>query len=178
MRSVIDWAKANPKAAAGILAVVCTMLGTLTGWQFKVRAAQPGEQTGVIIVLPEDSPNVFGNIVQGEANPRFSETARRALRSAGGVMRERGAEREPFFGMLRDLHETPDSLTRYEAAADKRVSGLDPVTISIAVKIAVKVAIAILERRSTTTGGEWDDRLLKLLKLFELSPFAIPVSPS
>jgi hypothetical protein len=170
--SVTGWVKDNPKLATYMLGILLAMATALTGLQFTSRAAQPGEQPGIIIVLPEDSPNVFGSVVGAESTQRFSETGRRALRSAGGVLRERRAEREPFFAMLRDLHTNPDSLTVYEQAAT--VKGFDPVTISIAVKIALKVAITILERRAPETATEWDDRLLKLLVLFDANPFAIP----
>jgi hypothetical protein len=182
---VTDWIKENPKLAVYMLGMLLAMLTAMTGLQFTSRPAAPGEQPGIIIVLPEDSPNVFGSKVVNTPAPnadgigsnvsfgsKFSDTGRLALRSAGGVLRERRAEREPFFAMLRDLHNDHDSLTMYEEAA--KVNGFDPVTVSIAVKIAVKVAIAILERRAPETATEWDDRLLKLLHLFDANPFVIP----
>ena len=189
MTKLTEWIKANPQFAAYMLGMTLTLLTVMTGLQFSSRRAAPGEQPGIIIVLPEDSPNVFGVVVERTDVPpmtnntggvgtnvsfgiKFSEDGKRALRSAGGILQERRAEREPFFAMLRDLHQNPNSLTVYEDAAN--VKGFDPVTISIAVKIAVKVAIAILDRRAPQTATEWDDRLLKLLKLFDANPFLIP----
>jgi hypothetical protein len=179
MTKLTEWIKANPKLAAYMFGVVLTLLTAMTGLQFTSRAAQPGESPGIIIVLPEDSPDVFGSVVGAESTQRFSETGRRALRLAGAehvrqiarLKREDENDRR-FFAMLTAIHNNPELIATYEQAAN--VKGFDPVTISIAVRIALKVAIAILERRAPETATEWDDRLLKLLVLFEGNPFVIP----
>lgn len=64
MQKVTDWIKANQKLAAAILAIICTTLGGLTGWQFSV---QTGPQPGIIIVLPDgDSFPVSADTAAGD----------------------------------------------------------------------------------------------------------------
>lgn len=172
MQKLTEWAKTNPKLAAAVLAIVCTALGNLTGWTFAARAANAGEKPGIVVVLPED----FGDVFRAEAgvfgDNDSPSAGQRAMRAAGNHLRRNRGEREPFFVMLRELHNNPDSLAKYEQqSAD--ASKFDPVTASIAVKIAVKIAIAVLERTAPESRTPWDDRLLKLLQAFDVLPFLI-----
>jgi hypothetical protein len=175
---LVGWVKTNPKLAAVAWTIVVMAFGTLTGWQLTARTAQPGEQPGIVIILPDDFPDVFGEMpnVVGADEVGLSADGKRALRAGGGQLRERFDERSQLFAMFRDIHNDSKAIAHYEQQASTAVK-LDPATVTLATKIAVKVAIAVLERTAANSRTEWDNRLLALLKFIDQSPFLITPRP-
>jgi hypothetical protein len=92
-----------------------------------------GKELEVIVVVPEDAPDIFNDGVPSiQFGPPlgFSAQARLGLRAAALELRRRGEERGKMFEVLKALHGDPTALARAEAAATGAT--LDPVTVSIA----------------------------------------------
>jgi hypothetical protein len=132
-----------------------------------------GKEFEVIVVVPEDAPDIFNDgVPRIQAGPPLglSDRSRFGLRAAALELRRRGEGRGKLFEVLKALHEDSAVVDRAEAAA--RGAGFDPAA-SIAVKVAIAVAIKILERTAPNTETTLDDRLLALLRLFEGNPNAV-----
>lgn len=144
-----------------------------TGYQVGILKIQKGDKLEIYVIIPEEWPDVFGSQPQAiEARGQFSTHGLLALRMAGIRLKEDNSDSgRKLFVVLKALHNDPTKLGAAEQGA--KAAQLDPFVISIIAKIAIKVAIAYLERRAPRTDSEWDDRLLALLKLFEINPSSI-----